>query len=295
MIQYKEIPKKSGIYQFTNKINGKIYIGKSVNLKMRIKNYKYSKTLDQVISRAVKKYGWENFNIDILHYYDDPVDKWELLALETAFIDAENSLVPNGYNVCLFGNDATGCKHSSETIEKRRQSNLGKKRTEEQKKVMSDVRKGKYCGKENHMYGKGHTIDALERMSKTIKEKYANGYINPCKGKRHSLESREKMSKAHLGHPGSDKQKQAARETCLKRTGANNPNFGKKLTKEHIQKFSKRVEQINKDTNEIIKVWDSIKEATKGLGLKSSYSIWQIINGKGKTAAGFKWRYHNTT
>jgi hypothetical protein len=137
--------------------------------------------------------------------------------------------------------------------------------------------------------------EIIEKIKNTIKEKYANGYINPCKGKKMSLESREKMSKSHLGHPPSDKQREIARQTCLKRTGPNNPNFGKHLTKEHKTKISKKVEQINKETNEIIKIWDSIKEATQGLGLKSSYSIWQIINGKGKTAGGFKWRYHNPT
>lgn len=48
--------KNLGIYQLVNKINGKIYIGKSIDLLSRIRSHKYSKQ-NFYICRAIRKYG----------------------------------------------------------------------------------------------------------------------------------------------------------------------------------------------------------------------------------------------
>jgi len=57
-----------GIYKITNKINGKFYIGQSINIKSRIADHfslcRSSKNYP--ISRAIAKYGKENFDVDIL-------------------------------------------------------------------------------------------------------------------------------------------------------------------------------------------------------------------------------------
>lgn len=50
--------------------------------------------------------------------------------------------------------------------------------------------------------------------------------------------------------------------------------------------------QIDKDTNEIIKEWESLTIAGKELGILSS-SISSCLTGRFKTAGGFKWRYKN--
>jgi len=59
---FNDLPKTFGIYKFTNKINGRIYIGKSNNLRYRIKHH-LRKSANQVIDRAIKKYGLDNLNI----------------------------------------------------------------------------------------------------------------------------------------------------------------------------------------------------------------------------------------
>ena len=52
--------------------------------------------------------------------------------------------------------------------------------------------------------------------------------------------------------------------------------------------------QINKDTNEVIRKYDSIKEAKISCGVKTHYShIGACCKGERKTAYGFKWRYAN--
>ena len=60
---------KSGVYRWINKINGKSYIGSSVNLGKRLGNYYNLNTIstgDMLIYKALIKYGYSNFSLEIL-------------------------------------------------------------------------------------------------------------------------------------------------------------------------------------------------------------------------------------
>jgi group I intron endonuclease len=121
-----EIPKTAGIYKLTNRINDKIYIGKSINLYNRMITHKSNKAR-YCIDFAIKKYSWENFKIEILAEFDK-INNIELLALETAFIEYFESLTTqNGYNVCLFGNDNVGIKRTEEMKKRYSLSKMGNK------------------------------------------------------------------------------------------------------------------------------------------------------------------------
>lgn len=56
-----------GIYKFTNKINGKSYIGQSINLEKRKKEHEHNCfnpnycNYGSKFYRALRKYGLENF------------------------------------------------------------------------------------------------------------------------------------------------------------------------------------------------------------------------------------------
>ena len=58
------------IYKYTNKLNGKIYIGQTVRtLEERLKEHiRKNKT---IIDKALNKYGVDNFEIEILHKCND--------------------------------------------------------------------------------------------------------------------------------------------------------------------------------------------------------------------------------
>ena len=60
----------SGVYALVNKVNGKVYIGSSVNLYLRLRDYFspwYATTFPNLlISKAVVKYGLVNFAVLIL-------------------------------------------------------------------------------------------------------------------------------------------------------------------------------------------------------------------------------------
>lgn len=93
------------IYQITNLINGKIYIGKTNNIQKRWSNHKCSSDPDMVIARAIKKYGVDNFKFEVL-YKDIPIEQIDELEIKT--IKEKNSQVPNGYNVASGGQGGLG-------------------------------------------------------------------------------------------------------------------------------------------------------------------------------------------
>ena len=83
---------------FTNKINKKIYIGKTINWKQRQRIHKRSaKKPTYAFAKALKKHGWENFKREIL--IKDVLEEY-LSNLEKYYIEVYNSIDPEiGYNM----------------------------------------------------------------------------------------------------------------------------------------------------------------------------------------------------
>ena len=83
------------------------------------------------------------------------------------------------------------------------------------------------------------------------------------------------------------------------KVGDKNPFYGKKLTKEHIEKLTKaRVEAISGEKNpsatkvrckESGVVYSTAKEAAQDVGLKHSTTILKAAKGQRKSAGGFTW------
>ena len=93
------------IYKITNKINGKIYIGQTIQkLNRRVSDHvAKSKKCGKktVFASAIKKYGIENFDITVI---DKAETRAELNEKEILHIANFNSLYPNGYNLDKGGN-----------------------------------------------------------------------------------------------------------------------------------------------------------------------------------------------
>lgn len=96
-----------GIYKFTNNINGKCYIGQSIHIEERYnqhrRNYlnKNSSQYNDKVYRAFRKYGFENFNFEILEQSEEFSDD-DLNNLEIYYINKFDSFC-NGYNANLGG------------------------------------------------------------------------------------------------------------------------------------------------------------------------------------------------
>lgn len=66
---------RAGVYRWTNKLNGKSYIGSSINLSNRFsvyfnKGYIEINKDNMAINSALLKYGYSNFKLEILEYID---------------------------------------------------------------------------------------------------------------------------------------------------------------------------------------------------------------------------------
>jgi group I intron endonuclease len=180
------IPRVPGIYCLTNKINNKSYIGKSNNLRERIgihRNSSRRKKNDCYIKRAIRKYGWENFDVFILHT-QDKYNNGELLEIETNLIKTINTLVPNGYNILESSTGCNGYHHTAEAKEKIKNSSSGRRHTDEAKRLLSLS----HIGSKNPMYGKQMSEETKLRISKS-----SSGEKNHFFGKTHSEETKRKM------------------------------------------------------------------------------------------------------
>lgn len=101
------------IYKYTNKVNGKVYIGQTVHENLRKNEHKcHSKTRPHTQSafyNAIDKYGWDNFEYSVLETLEaETLEelKARLNPLEVKYIQEYNSY-NNGYNNTL-GADHVG-------------------------------------------------------------------------------------------------------------------------------------------------------------------------------------------
>lgn len=110
---------KSGIYKWTNKLTLDTYIGSAVNLSRRFReytsvNFLLKETLKNksIIYKAILKYGYDNFNIEVLEYCESNI----LIEREQYYID---KLKPT-YNICKIAGSSLGRITNKNTIWKLR-------------------------------------------------------------------------------------------------------------------------------------------------------------------------------
>lgn len=107
----------------------------------------------------------------------------------------------------------------------------------------------------------------------------------PCKKTREKMSKSAKGNKSHLGFKNTQEMKNNMRK-LKNEYWSNIENRKKQSIANEWQK--KKVAKIDKNTNEIICIYNSLAEASKGR-LKSN--ICHCCNEKIKTAYGYKWKY----
>lgn len=199
------------IYQITNNVNGKIYIGKHETFNVDDDYFGSGKYL----KRAIKKYGLENFTKTILI---DLNNAEEMNLLETLVVNIEflkrndiYNLKPGGIGGFKdkFGNNiAKGIKHLN-PLSKIRHSLAakGRKHTLKQNKAHSIAMTGK---KQNN-----------EQIQKRVMKN---------KGQKRTIKQRLRMSAAQIGRKISKESVEKQIKTKLKNNtlgiGSSNPNYG---------------------------------------------------------------------
>lgn len=158
------------IYKIVNKVNGKVYIGFTSKTNYRFDSHKKvsknSKHSKRTLYKAVKKYGWEKFDFEIIYQSFD--GDYCLKIMEPYFISEYNSF-NNGYNMTKGGEGRLGFKHSEEVKYKIGSRTRGKKLQEDHKNKISLSHKGLKPSNETK-----------KLMSKNRKGRhwYTNGLIN---------------------------------------------------------------------------------------------------------------------
>lgn len=158
---------KSGIYCIENLINGKKYIGQSVNIEARWCKHKSELNnnihFNDYLQKSWNKYGEDNFKFYVLEFCDiNKLDK-----LEVYYIDLYQTLNrQNGYNLTSGG--AFNKKYSDETRLKISLSLKGHEVSAETR-IKISKNHADISGKNNGMYGKRHTEEAKNKVSQANK------------------------------------------------------------------------------------------------------------------------------
>lgn len=260
--------KTNGVYRIVNNINGKLYIGSTGSKGGFKKRWSYhltdlrqNKHHSRHLQRAWNKYGEESFVFEILETIED-FTKETLLIREQHYLDLYKSYDVNlGYNICKISG-----------------SSLGVKKTPEQIKQMSELRKGKPIPWLND--GKPRSKEHIENLKNAcigkISEKLDKTY-EEIYGEEKAIELKKKLSEAHKGQFVGDK----------------HPMYGsnhKEETKKKIsEKLSKLVLQKNLD-GVLICEYKSVRDVENKTGIPY-HKIKYYCTNKNNEYDGFKWEY----
>lgn len=154
------------IYRYTNLINGKKYIGQTNNFERRVKEHKScsfnpkSINYDDKLHQAIRKYGYENFKIEIIEVINN-ADNYEIVNEREAFwIKAEQSLLTQwGYNILEGGKNCgrsflsqDEINHIKELIKKETPYSDIQQIYPISKTFISDINHGKFFFDEKEIY-----------------------------------------------------------------------------------------------------------------------------------------------
>ena len=163
-----------GIYEIRNLVNGKVYIGQSIDIDARLKAHKERET-NQHLKSAFKKYGLKNFYFSVLK----ECKKEDLSFYEHFYIIANCSFDERyGYNNTLGGEEysifsekslqkiSDGVKKGLANSEKWKnycKRRIGQKRSKETKEKMSESAKNSWKkGRDISNYKGGVTPENME-------------------------------------------------------------------------------------------------------------------------------------
>lgn len=258
------------IYCYTNKINGKKYVGQTINtLAIRAKSDGSGYSKKYKFGKAIAKYGWDNFDSEILETIESDEEslKEQLDSLERYYITKFDTY-KNGYNSTPGGN-GKGRFVSVETRERIRQVQFSRPpMSEETRRKISEANKGKKkANTENYKKaaalrkGIPPSDEVRAKMSAAQKTRVSSdSYVHPNAGKHLSEETKAKLSIARLGKEPWNK-------------GLTNSLPGKQVR-----------------CVETGVVYISVAQAASDVGTQPQ-NIFQVLRGKAKTAKKYHWEY----
>ena len=242
------------IYKITNNINNKIYIGQTIKKRPtdRFSQHKYiARHLNSEKSNSYLHKAMNKYGVDNFTFeIIEQIENNLLNEREKYWIAYYDCMVPKGYNLTRGGEGTLGYSRP-QTVEER------KKRKQSNKLF----------------YIKNP--QASKALSERTKKLWEN--------EEYRKKVTESNKKYALKHPNLNK-------------GENNPMYGKKHTKEALEKIQAhaatrklKIAKLDKDSLEILQIYDGVKDAEKALGVAHGW-ISKAAKQE-KVAYGFRWRF----
>lgn len=244
--------KIAGIYIIKNKLNNKIYVGKSINIKSRLQAHKFyltsnkrnKKTTNRYLYASVQKNGWENFECEIIECFLN----FDSQTCEKYSKDRE-----------LYWMHYYGSYEQDKGYNLRRDSSTNHFVHEETKKLISVLNKGI----NNPNYNNHWSDIQKEKMSKIAIERHKSGI--------YGNEWKKKLSKSSSKMWEDENKKKKMAE------------------KVRVKKQKYKFLQFNKD-NVLLYSYNSMLEViNKNPKFKQS-CIYSVCNGYKKSHMGYIWK-----
>lgn len=269
-----------GIYRIINIINGKCYVGKSIDIEFRWKQHLRDIDDNCLIHRAMKKYGIENFILEIVEECNGDMlnnrEKYWIKYYDCCILDGDNK----GYNMTRGGDGLSRYDY----------------------KLIYDL------------WDTGHSTAQIKEITGIDKRqlyKILNSHDAYSSSESYTRNVGIKVSKFDLDgnfictyssilSAAQDHNIDLRNFQIILKHGYNS-NFQFKIGDDtnnisplKLSKYTtgRMVGQYSLD-GELINVFSSIREATRAMGLKSDCCIGKCLRGEGKTAAGFIWKYYD--
>ena len=269
------IKKIIGIYQITCTVNGKRYVGQSIDIKRRFNQHK--RKPPDGMREDFELYGVDKFKFEVL----EECAPENLTAREDFYLD---TLKPE-YNIRTEGHGI-----SDAAREKLRRDRTGKKRPDisrrvkcvETGEVFESLRAAaKWCNVPAPnlsalLSGKGRTLGGYHWIYADEDEEAALERIRQMpEGRKRTDESKDKQRQAKLG-------KKHTPEHCEK---IRQSHIGQGWNESTYEKHCRKIRCV--ETNEI---FSSIKDAAEHYGLKRP-NISAVLAGRAKSCGGYHWEY----
>lgn len=268
----KEINGK--IYIITNKVNGKQYVGQTIQtIKKRFNKHKRDSKYrtEYAIYRAFNKYGKENFVIELIQ--EGIKTKEELDSKEKEEIEKRNTISPNGYNL-----KAGGSKSRAHEETKKRLSESAKAMHDRwDNETKEEIRRK--CSEAARKQWESYSEEERRAMG-------MNRYLKKIKMTEHEyreyLQNKERIKTAKIMQLKADKlQKQI--DAMINRY--NRAQTDKRVSSSWLYPGGRPVL-----CHELGIVYSSVKEAAKETGERKEY-ITRKCQGKRKIKTIYTWSY----
>lgn len=287
-----------GIYKITNLVNGKVYIGQSINIAERWKKHLYAKD-DFAIHQALRKYGVDNFKFEVIEECSrSDLDEREQYWID--FYDAKKS----GYNMIDGGSNGAGFAKGLPIMQYSLDGEfIATYPSASQAAGQLGLDHSSICacarGETSQSGGfqwkyeedSEHIISPIS-PAKNIQRPVIQYTLEGVQVRKFSSLA-EAAQVTNLTKPALSKACQGKTHTCggYRWRYEGEPLVIKKAHEQPLKR--KSIEQVDKNTGEVVATFDSITEASQKTGINCG-NIGSVCTGARKTAGGFIWRYLKT-